>query len=571
MTIESRYLTSRSLRVSGSRQAVKLVSPCRNSRERIRRLTMRRSTLAHPELVSLWLFSLLAFSPRAVGSTPRYRVAEKSIAEIHEAMKSDPRLTAQELVEAYLARIDAYDKQGPFINSIITINPKAMEIAARLDEEYAESGFVGPLHGIPVILKDNYDTHDMPTTNGNLALKDSVPPDDAFVVRKLREAGAIILAKANMAEFSSSGFFTVSSVLPGYTRNPYDIRRTTSGSSGGPAAAIAASFAAVGLGTDTGGSIRGPAAHQCLVGIRSTMGLTSRDGIIPASTSRDIGGPMARSVADAVVILEVIAGPDPADPVTTASRGKVPDNYQQYLDEDGLKGARIGAIRRMFNEQTTDPRVLELMNQALKDMEAAGAIIVDPVDIPDLEVSRDTSERQYRQSQPERADRLKYDVDQYLASLGPDAPYKSLQEIFESGLYHPFLEKRLAEAVAAEGAPEDHPKYQENLEKSERLREKVLAVMDELELDALVYPTFHYPPRLLGDLNTPRYSNNTTLSPPTGFPAITVPMGFTYGELPAGIQFLGRPFDEPILIRLSYSYEQATRHRLPPTSTPPLQ
>ena len=411
----------------------------------------------------------------------------------------------------------------------------------------------------------------MPTTNGNLALKDSIPPDDAFVVRKLREAGAIILAKANMAEFSSSGFFTVSSVLPGYTRNPYDIRRTTSGSSGGPAAAIAASFAAVGLGTDTGGSIRGPAAHQCLVGIRSTMGLTSRDGIIPASTARDVGGPMARSVADAVVILEVIAGYDPADPVTAAGQGKVPDNYRQYLDEDGLKGARIGAIRRMFDEQSTDPRVLGLMNQALKDMEAAGATIVDPVEIPDLEVSKDTSERQYREDRHERADRLKYDVNRYLASLGPDAPYKSLQEIFESGKYHPFLEKRLAEAVAFEGAPEDHPKYQENLEKSELLRQKVLGVMDELELDALVYPTFHYPPRLLGDLNTPRYSNNTTLGPPTGFPAITVPLGFTYGELPAGIQFLGRPFAEPTLIRLSYSYEQATRHRMPPTSTPPLQ
>jgi Asp-tRNA(Asn)/Glu-tRNA(Gln) amidotransferase A subunit family amidase len=522
-------------------------------------------------LSSQWLAIVPALFLQSGWATPSYRVVEKSIAEIHEAMQSEPRLTALRLVEAYLARIEAYDKQGPFLNSIITVNPKAMEIAARLDEEYAKSGFVGPLHGIPVILKDNYDTHDMPTTNGNLALEDSIPPDDAFIVRKLREAGAIILAKANMAEFSSSGFFTLSSVLPGYTRNPYDIRRTTSGSSGGPAAAIAASFGAVGLGTDTGGSIRGPAAHQCLVGIRSTMGLTSRDGIIPASTARDIGGPMARSVADAVAVLEVIAGYDPADPVTVASQGKVPDNYRQYLVVDGLRGARIGVVRQMFDEQSTDRRVLELMSQALQDMEAAGATIIDPADIPDLEVSKDTSERQYRKERPERADRLKYDVDRYLASLGPDAPYKSLQEIFESGKYHPFLEKRLAEAVAFEGAPEDHPKHQESLEKSERLRQKVLGVMDDLELDALVYPTFHYPPRLLGDLNTPRYSNNTTLGPPTGFPAITVPMGFTYGELPAGIQFLGRPFDEPTLIRLSYSYEQATQHRMPPTSTPPLQ
>jgi Asp-tRNA(Asn)/Glu-tRNA(Gln) amidotransferase A subunit family amidase len=280
---------------------------------------------------------------------------------------------------------------------------------------------------------------------------------------------------------------------------------------------------------------------------------------------------MARSVADAVAVLEVIAGTDPADPATTASQGKFPDNYRQYLDEEGLRGARIGVIRSMFDEQSTDPRVLELMENALRDMKEAGAAIVDPVEIPELEISKNTSEREYRKDRPERNDRLKYDFDRYLSSLGPDAPYKTLQEIFESGKYHPFLEKRLAEAVAAEGAPEDHPKYQENLKKSEHLRRKVLGVMEEHDLDALVYPTFHYPPRLLGDLNTPRYSNNTTLGPPTGFPAITVPMGFTYGELPAGIQFLGRPFDEPTLIKLSYSYEQATRHRMPPTSTPPLQ
>lgn len=529
-----------------------------------------KPTRTNPRLLLWWSLFGLAFAVQPGLAAPSFRVVEVSIAEIHQAMASEPRLTAQDLVTAYLARIEAYDKQGPFINSIITLNPRATEVAARLDEEYARSGFTGPLHGIPIILKDNYDTHDMPTTNGNLALKDSVPPDDAYIVRKLREAGAIILAKANMAEFSSSGFFTVSSVLPGYTRNPYDTRRTTSASSGGPAAAIAASFATVGLGTDTGGSIRGPAAHQSLVGIRSTMGLTSRDGIIPTSYARDVGGPMARCVADAVAVLEVIAGYDPADPVTSASGGKVPDNYRQFLDKDGLKGARIGAIRQMFDEQTTDPRVRELMNRALKDMEAAGATIIDPVEIPDLEVSKDTSQRQYRKRDERGPDRLKYDVDRYLASLGPDAPYKSLQEIFESGSYHPFLEKRLSEAVEVEGAPEDHPKYQENLDKSERLRKTILGVMDELELDALAYPTFKYPPRLLGDLSTPRYSNNTTLAPPTGFPAITVPMGFTYGELPAGIQLMGRPFGEPTLIKLAYSYEQATRRRLPPTSTPPL-
>ena len=520
---------------------------------------MRLASVALAAACFLWLAGPLS------ANEPSFRVdgvQEASIADIHSAMEAG-ELTATELVQLYLDRIEAYDKKGPYINAIITINPRALERAAELDRQFSESGFVGPLHGIPVIVKDNYDTHDLPTTNGTLALKDSYPPDDAYQVRKIREAGAIVLAKSNLAEFAMSGHFTVSSVLPGYTRNPYDPLRVTAGSSGGTAAAVAANFATVGLGTDTGSSIRGPASHQSLVGFRTTMGLTSRDGIVPLSLARDVGGPIARTVADAVVILQVIAGYDPADPVTRAAEGNVPEGYGAFLDENGLEGTKIGAVRQMFPDDDTDPEVLALMNQALEDMRKAGATIIDPVRIPDLEEIRESFKR--------RVGRLKFDYNNYLASLGPDAPFKSLSEIIETEDYHPFLESSLTRAKEIEGPPEENPDYQHNLEVASRLRDAVAKAMDDAGVDALVYPSFRYPPRLIGDLNTPAGTNSRTLSPPTGFPAFAVPIGFTNGELPAGLQFLGRPFSEPTLIKLSYAYEQATYHRRPPKTTPPLQ
>ena len=515
------------------------------------------------------VLSLVALCLPLLGQTSPFTVShvkEASIADVHAAMTAG-ELTAQDLVQMYLDRIEAYDKQGPAINAIIMINPRAMDRAAELDAKFAESGFVGPLHGIPVIIKDNYDTHDMPTTNGTLALKDSIPPDDAYQVRKLREAGAIILAKSNMAEFAMSGGFSVSSILAGYTRNPYDTSRATAGSSGGTAAAIAANFATVGLGTDTGSSIRGPASHQSLVGFRSTVGLTSRDGIIPLNAARDVGGPIARSVTDAVVVFELIAGHDPADPITAASEGEVPDNYSQFLVEDGLKGARLGAFRQLFPEDDTDPEVLRLMDQALEDMKAAGAIIIDPVRIPDLE--------EMRESFKEGTSRMKYDFERYLATLGPDAPFKTLDEIVETGDFHPFLRRNLNRALerAKEnpGPPEENPDYQHNMEVEKQLREAVLKAMEDNSVEALIYPTFRYPPRLIGDENTtPLGANSNPLSPPTGFPAFSVPMGFTVNGLPVGLQLLGRAFDEGTLIRLSYAYEQATKHRRAPRSTPPL-
>ena len=528
-----------------------------------------------------------------LGCRSDFVVEEATIADVHAAMEQG-RLTAEALVQAYLDRIAAYDKDGPSINALITVSETALDRARELDAAFAESGFVGPLHGIPVIVKDNYDTHDLPTTNGTLALKGAIPPDDAFQVARLREAGAIVLAKANLAEFASSGAFTVSSVLPGYSRNPYDTRRVTAGSSGGTAAAVAANFGTVGLGTDTGSSIRGPASHQALVGFRTTMGLSSRDGIAPLNLARDVGGPMARTVADAVAVLEVIVGFDPADTVTARGVDRIPEGYRQFLDPTGLEGKRIGVLRQFFEVEdakldgpqpspveddetdqegddreadereprTVHPEVKALIERALQDMAAAGATIVDTVDIPALDSLR---------GEFPRIRRWEHDFDAYLETR-PEVARRTMEQIVESGDYHPYLDPGLTRAAEGElgTAPEAHPDYPDFLRATADLQAAVLAAMDDADVDVLVYPTYNYPPRLIGDLSTTYGANSGTLSPPTGFPAFNVPMGYSFGTLPAGLQILGRPFDEGTMIEIAYAYEQATLHRRPPASTPPL-
>lgn len=507
------------------------------------------------------LLSLVATS-RVEGQTSHpFEVVEASIADIHAAMAAG-ELTARELVQLYLDRIEAYDKQGPAINAIITINPNALARAEELDRAYVESGFVGPLHGIPVIVKDNYDTHDLQTTAGSLSLAGSLPPDDAFQVRRIREAGAIVLAKSNMAEFAFTPYETVGSMLPGYTRNPYALNRVTAGSSGGTAAAVAASMGAVGLGTDTGNSIRGPSSHQALVGIRSTMGLTSRDGIIPLYYDKDIGGPMARTVADAVAVLDVIAGYDPADPVTEAARDHKADRYADYLDATALRGKRIGVMRQWSNREGADAEVLQRFEEALEAMRRAGATIVDPVTIPDMDEIR---------SAGLWCRRFKFDINNYLASLGPDAPVKSLDEIVRSRRTHPSIRPRLEFFQQVEDPPDKDESCQRSLPNRERLRAAVRQQLSAHRLDAMVYPTWSNPPRLIGDLNTPHGDNSQDLAPGTGFPAITVPMGYVRGNLPVGLQLFGDAWSEPTLIAIAYSYEQATRHRKPPPTTPPLE
>ena len=495
---------------------------------------------------------------RADAQVAAFTVEEATIADIHQAMR-DGRLTCRSLVQQYLERIEANDKQGPAINSIVLVNPEALSQADGLDRRFARGGLTGPLHCIPLIVKDNFETIGMPTTAGSLSLRGFTSTRDAFQVRRLKEAGALVLAKSNMAEFAWSPYETVSSILPGYTKNPYALDRVTAGSSGGTAAAIAASFGAVGLGTDTGNSIRGPSAHQSLVGIRSTMGLTSRSGIVPLMLGSDVAGPMARTVADAVAVLQVISGPDPGDPVTAASAGRVPQDYAASLVRDGLRGARIGVLRQAYERPTTDPEVVRLFQAALDDMRRQGATIIDTVMIDSLQAIQRIGRG--------GCNTFRFDLERWLASHGNAAPVKTLEQIIRGGQYHPSVLQRLEQAQSVELPPEENPGCRNRDAMRERLREAVTAMMDEQRLDALVYPTWSNPPRLIGDLNTPHGDNNQLFSPSTGFPAITVPMGYLRGGvLPAGIQFFGRAWSEPTLIRLAYAYEQATKHRRAPAA-----
>lgn len=505
-------------------------------------------------------YAVSSASAQALSFTPE----ETSIADVHAAFRAGT-ITCRSLVSAYLRRIEAYDKNGPAINAIITINPAALTTADSLDRRYAREGLIGPLHCIPMIVKDNFETIDMPTSAGNLALSTWRPTRDATMVRRIREAGAIVLAKSNMAELAFSPYETVSSALPGYTRNPYSLDRVTAGSSGGTAAAIAASFGVVGLGTDTGNSIRGPSSHQALVGIRSTMGFTSRMGVVPLVSSSDIAGPMARSVADAAAVFQVVAGEDAGDPVTAASHGRPIPRYADSLRVDGLKGARIGIVHLAYDTPTLDSEIKGLFARALADMARQGATIVDPFVIPGLD-----SLRRIPASGvcfPFRAD-----FEGYLTSVASShPPVKSVSDILKSGRYHPSVQVRLESARNDTVPPAANPacKARENFR--EQVRQLVRRAMDAEHIDVIAYPTWSNPPRLIGDLNTPAGENSQFFSPTTGFPAITVPMGYSRGTLPAGLQLFARPYAEGTLFRLAYAYEQVTHHRRPPASTPPLR
>jgi amidase len=506
--------------------------------------------------------ALAAAALPAQQSAPPFDVVEATIAEVHAALRAGT-VSCRGLVQDYLDRIMVYDKNGPAINAIILVNPDALAVADSLDAVRKAGGAQGPLFCIPMIVKDNYDTKGLQTTGGSLAFKGYAPDRDAFVVARLRAAGAIVLAKSNMAELAFSPYETVSSILPGYTRNPYELDRVTAGSSGGTAAAVAASEGTAGLGTDTGNSIRGPSSHQALVGIRPTLGLTSRAGVVPLFLGADVTGPMARTVADAVAVLQVIAGPDSADPVTLASRGHVSADYAAALQHDGLRGARIGVLHQAYDTPTLDPEIKALFEASLETMRRQGATIIDPVAVPDLQA--------IRRIQTAACNTFKRDFDAYLASLSPAPPVKDLAALIATRKYHPSIEVRLEDAEAVTDTSLNTPGCRSQAEMRERLRAAVTQLLDSMHLDAMVYPTWSNPPRLIGDLNTPAGDNNQFFSPVTGFPAITVPMGYTHGGLlPAGLQFFGRKWDEKTLIRLAYSYEQHTHWRRPPPTTPPL-
>lgn len=506
---------------------------------------------------------LTASLAQAQGARP-FEVHEAAIAQIHAAMR-EGRLTCRALVEAYLRRIDAYDRNGPALNSIVVTNPGALEAADGLDRRFAAAGPAGPLHCIPIIVKDNFETIGLQSANGSLSLAGYVSDTDAFQVRRVKEAGALVLAKSNMAEWAFTPYETVSSILPGYTKNPYALDRVTAGSSGGTAAAIAASLAAVGLGSDTGNSIRGPSSHQALVGIRSTMGLTSRGGVMPLSYLADIAGPMARTVEDAVAVFQVIVGEDPSDPVTAAAAAHLPQDYRKALVADGLKGARVGVLRQAYERETTDPEIVRIFMRAVDDLRRAGAVVIDPAAVSGFdEIRRPPGVGPCRG--------FKYDINEFLAARGARVPVKSLAEILKGGRFHPSVRNRLEQSEQGPVNGPDSPECQADAAYRERLRLAVTQLMDSQKLDALVYPTWSNPPRLIGDLNTPHGDNSQVFSPVTGFPAIQVPMGYSLGDrLPAGLTFFGRAWSETTLIRLAYSYEQATRHRRPPASTPPLR
>src|ERR1700733_5392955 len=373
------------------------------------------------------LLTCVALLSASAHAAAHVDITEITIAETQRAI-AEHRISCHEVIEQYLQRIQAYD-QSTRLNALVVVNPNALAEADRFDAEFKLSQKIHGLQCIGIIVKDNYDTKDLQTTGGSLAMKWFVPGTDAFMVQRIRAAGAIILGKSNMAEWAFSPYETVSSIA-GITRNPYDLDYVPAGSSGGTAAAVAANFGAVGLGTDTGNSIRGPSSHNALVGIRPTIGLTSRDGIIPLFLSADVGGPIVRTVEDAAAMLDVVAGYDPEDPIAQHSEGRIPKSYKTFLDKNGLRGARVGVFRPYIEASSTDPQIKALTEKAIADLKARGAEMVDPFVIPDFdELTKDIYCGDFQS-----------DLNSYLAKHGQGAPYNNLAEIIESGLYLPYIE-----------------------------------------------------------------------------------------------------------------------------------
>jgi Asp-tRNA(Asn)/Glu-tRNA(Gln) amidotransferase A subunit family amidase len=490
----------------------------------------------------------------------RFELMEATIADIHDAYRQG-QLSCRELVQQYLDRIAAYDKQGPALKAIITVNPHALEVADELDRRYRRSGLTGPLHGIPVILKDNYDTFDLPTTGGNTAMRTSVPPTDAFTVDKMRKAGALILAKANLQEFARGG--NSLSSLGGQVLNPYDLTRTPGGSSGGTGAAIASNFAVVGTGSDTGQSVRSPASACSLVGLRPTRGLISRHGVIPNSITQDELGPITRTVEDAARLLDVMVGFDPADPVTGYGAGRSPRGYTEQLRPDALRGARIGVMTNLFGTEARHLEVNRVMENVISTMQSQGATILR-FNLP----AYDTLQSIVVTSTWEAHTAM----DAYFASLGPDAPVHTFDQLVASKTATPETQKALeTELAIVDGL--NNAVYKDHFVNREKLRLAVSAKMAELNLDAILYPLQKV---LVAPVGVPQPERNGTLSNGTGFPAICFPGGFSTPTataplgVPVGAELLGREFSEPRLLALAYAYEQAGKARKLPRSTPPL-
>src|SRR5216683_1218876 len=496
-----------------------------------------------------------------------FELDEITIADLQDGMKSG-KFTARSLVEKYSARIEEIDKHGPTINAIIELNPDALSIAEALDQERHAKGPHGPMHGIPVLIKDNIDTADkMMTTAGSLALVGSKPPKDSMVAQKLREAGAVIIGKTNLSEWanirsrhSTSGW----SGRGGQTKNPYALDRNPCGSSSGSGAAVSANFCAAAIGTETDGSIVCPSSANGLVGIKPTVGLVSRRGIVPISHSQDGAGPMCRTVRDAATVLGALTGVDSEDSATAGSQGKWFTDYTQFLKADGLRGARIGVVRKTFGFMDAVDKVMEA---ALEAMKKEGAILVDPVEIETAGKWSETESTVFMYE-------LKADLNAYLARPGFNPPVKTLKDIIEFNEKNrekemPYFGQDFLLKAEAKG-PLSDKEYIEALEKNHQLarKEGIDATMDKHNLDALVGPTRG--PAWLTDLiadGDHSGGGSSGAAAVAGYPNVTVPAGFVFG-LPVGISFFGRAWSEPVLIRLAYAFEQATKVRKPPKFLP---
>ncbi len=491
----------------------------------------------------------LAWQNSPSSEKKKFNVAELTIKEVHAAFKKG-NLTAEELVTIYLDRIQKFD-QPTKINAITAINKQALESARLLDEEFKTTGKLRPLHGIPVIVKENINVAGMETTAGSLGLKGYMPKEDASIVVRLKEAGAIILAKSNMAEWGINSNVTISS-LTGETLNPYNTAYATAGSSGGTAAAITSNFGMVGIGTDTGGSIRGPSSHNALVGVRPSMGLTSRKGIVPLNLRNDVPGPMTRTVEDAARVVEVINGYDHKDPITEFGKEKKPDSYTKYLKRGSLSGVRVGVFRKLSDYAS--PAMNDLFDQAIEGLREMGAIIIDPFEVPGFDALRHNQWCAVFQD----------DLNAFLEEIGEDAPFSDLKELVASGKYSKYIESDLInyqQYMNQQGETVCGGPFSDT--KRIAFREAIESSMNRNRVDVIIYPSWNKPPVKASTYHT-LGDNNHIIAPHTGQPAVTVPMGFLDENLPAGIQFLGRIFEDHKVLSYAYAYEVGTKHRKSP-------
>ncbi len=481
----------------------------------------------------------------------------------------DAGLTSEKVVEVYLRRIEAYDQNGPEINSILMINPRASEIARELDAERKSQGARSLLHGVPILVKDNFDTFDMPTTGGSLALKDSTPLYDAFTIKRLRDAGAIILAKTSLDEFARGS--TGTSSLGGQTLNPYNLKKIPGGSSAGSGAAVAALFGQVGLGTETGSSIRHPSSKNNLVGFSPSRGLVSRQGIIPISITFDRAGPMARSVTDAAIVMSIMAGTDAADLITLDSLGHAPqDNYLSALQKNGLKGARIGVLRDLFGRDKVDRTAVKLIDDAINVLKEQGATIIDPlhpgVDLWATLNDINAGSGEYKQA-----------INAYFAARGSATPVKNLGELIETGDYLGRLKERYQESNDIDEMT-FNADYISRYKGKRAMYDHILGLMERWQLDALVYPFETKPAKTIAEAAPDRGNRpvnharergeGNRLSTVTGLPTLVVPAGFNNDGVPVSLEILGKLFDEATVVRLAYAYEQAHPNRKLPAKTP---